>query len=110
MACAGAVPELLIMRDCRRQLSRSVCTTLGSTTIRQLFTDDYKDFPYWWEDAPRPRSGIADLPEHVDVAIIGSGYTGLNAAIQTARAGRSTLVMDAHDAGWGCRAVAGNTE
>jgi glycine/D-amino acid oxidase-like deaminating enzyme len=42
------------------------------------------------------------LPEHVDVAVVGSGYTGLNAAIQTARAGRSTLVMDAQDAGWGC--------
>jgi len=90
------------MCDCRRPLSRPICTTLGSKTIRQLFTDDYKDSPYWWESAPRPDSGIADLPEHVDVAIVGSGYTGLNAAIQTARAGRSTLVLDAQDAGWGC--------
>ena len=42
------------------------------------------------------------LPGAVDVAIVGSGYTGLLAALQTARAGRSTLVLDAEDAGWGC--------
>src|SRR5581483_7603088 len=36
------------------------------------------------------------------VAIIGSGYTGLSAALQTARGGRDTLVLDAADAGFGC--------
>ncbi len=68
----------------------------------QLFTDDYKDLPYWWDDAPRPRIDTSKLPARVDVAIVGSGYTGLSAAIQTARAGRSTLVFDSEDAGWGC--------
>jgi glycine/D-amino acid oxidase-like deaminating enzyme len=38
----------------------------------------------------------------VDVLIIGSGYTGLSAAIQTVRGGRSTLVLDAEEAGFGC--------
>ena len=38
----------------------------------------------------------------VDVAVVGSGYTGLNAALITARAGRSTMVLDAGDIGWGC--------
>ncbi|MDH5453751.1 MAG: FAD-binding oxidoreductase, partial [Paracoccaceae bacterium] len=37
-----------------------------------------------------------------DVVIVGSGYTGLNAAIETARGGRSTLVLDAEDPGYGC--------
>jgi glycine/D-amino acid oxidase-like deaminating enzyme len=36
------------------------------------------------------------------VAVIGSGYTGLNAALQTARGGRHTVVFDAEHAGWGC--------
>ncbi|WP_420349405.1 NAD(P)/FAD-dependent oxidoreductase [Pelagibius sp.] len=36
------------------------------------------------------------------MAIVGSGYTGLCAALAVARAGRSTLVLDAGDAGWGC--------
>ena len=34
--------------------------------------------------------------------MIGSGYTGLNAALQTARGGRHTVVFDAEDAGFGC--------
>ena len=75
-------------------------TTLMSAN--HIFTEDYKDLPYWWEEAPRPHIESAELPSSIDVAIIGSGYTGLNAAIQTARAGRSTLVLDAEDAGWGC--------
>jgi glycine/D-amino acid oxidase-like deaminating enzyme len=67
-----------------------------------LFTADCKFAPYWWEDVPRPTLAELPLPATVDVAIIGSGYTGLNAALQTARGGRSTLVIDAEDAGWGC--------
>jgi glycine/D-amino acid oxidase-like deaminating enzyme len=42
------------------------------------------------------------LPRQADVAIVGSGYTGLHAALQAARGGRHTLVLDAEDAGWGC--------
>ncbi|MEM9912143.1 MAG: FAD-binding oxidoreductase [Pseudomonadota bacterium] len=42
------------------------------------------------------------LPKRVDVLVIGSGYTGLNAAIETVRDGRSTLVLDAGSAGGGC--------
>jgi glycine/D-amino acid oxidase-like deaminating enzyme len=67
-----------------------------------LFTPDRKLSPYWWETAPRPALDASRVPETVDVAIIGSGYTGLNAALQIARGGRSTLVVDAEDAGWGC--------
>ena len=43
-----------------------------------------------------------DLPKETDVVVIGSGYTGLHAALQTARAGRATLVVDAKEVGWGC--------
>ena len=42
------------------------------------------------------------LPDSVDVLVVGSGYTGLCAALQTARAGRSTLVIDTEEPGWGC--------
>lgn len=34
--------------------------------------------------------------------VVGSGYTGLHCALQTAAAGRETLVIDAEDPGWGC--------
>ncbi len=58
--------------------------------------------PYWWDRTPRPALPDTPLPAKVDVAVIGSGYTGLGAAIQTARGGRDTLVVDAEDAGYGC--------
>lgn len=58
--------------------------------------------PYWWDDVPRPVFDETELPVSVDVAVVGAGYTGLNAALQTARGGRSTLVLDAELAGWGC--------
>ena len=67
-----------------------------------IFTDDVKLTPYWWDKTPRPAIASTELPTQVDVAVIGSGYTGLNAALVTARAGRSTIVFDAEDAGYGC--------
>lgn len=67
-----------------------------------LFAEDAKLTPYWWEHTPRPTLPDAPPPAKADVVIIGSGYTGLSAALQTARGGRDTVVLDAEDAGWGC--------
>jgi glycine/D-amino acid oxidase-like deaminating enzyme len=67
-----------------------------------LFTPDFKTDPYWWDGMAPPRIDAAALPKRVDVAVIGSGYTGLHAALQTARGGRETLVLDAGDPGAGC--------
>ncbi|MCR9221013.1 MAG: FAD-binding oxidoreductase [Alphaproteobacteria bacterium] len=77
------------------------------------FAPDFKPIPYWWERTPPPadlppadpQAGPDDRPEppaEADVVVIGAGYTGLNAALQTARAGRSTVVLDAEAAGFGC--------
>ena len=44
-----------------------------------------KTTPYWWEDVPRPAPTAGALPKSVDVLVIGSGYTGLSAARETAR-------------------------
>ena len=68
----------------------------------RLFTDDYKTTPYWWEATPRPELPQIEMPAKADVVIIGAGYTGLSAALQTTRGGRHTVVLDAEDAGWGC--------
>jgi glycine/D-amino acid oxidase-like deaminating enzyme len=67
-----------------------------------LFAENAKLTPYWWDHVPRPVLPEVAPPATADVVIIGSGYTGLSAALQTARGGRDTLVLDAEDAGWGC--------
>ncbi len=67
-----------------------------------LFTPDFKAAPYWWDGAPRPKPADTKLPNKIDVLVIGSGYTGLMAARETALGGRSTLVIDAEALGWGC--------
>lgn len=66
-----------------------------------IFSDDFKDEPFWWIAAPRPTEPPQSLPEKVDVAIVGSGVTGLNAARELGRAGRSVLVIDAGELGIG---------
>ena len=67
-----------------------------------MFAPEFKSEPYWWDRTPRPDLAVVDLPSSVDVAIVGSGYTGLHSAVVTARGGRSTLVLDSGDAGFGC--------
>ena len=63
---------------------------------------DFKTRPYWWDQTPAAETGDSALPAKTDVLVIGSGYTGLHCAWQTAAAGRSTVVIDAEAAGWGC--------
>ncbi|MEQ8651416.1 MAG: FAD-binding oxidoreductase [Kiloniellales bacterium] len=67
-----------------------------------LFTEDFKTTSYWWDRCPREAEAEPALPNAVEVAVIGSGYTGLHAALQIARGGRQVLVLDAEAAGWGC--------
>jgi glycine/D-amino acid oxidase-like deaminating enzyme len=66
-----------------------------------IFAPGFKTEPYWWEATPRPLPASAPLPARCDVAIVGSGYTGLTAALHLARAGRSVAVLDAEAAGAG---------
>ncbi|MDG2278788.1 MAG: FAD-binding oxidoreductase [Pseudomonadales bacterium] len=68
----------------------------------EILADDFKIEPYWWEDAPRPEVENEDLPDEVDVLVVGSGYTGLHTALQTAREGMGTLVLEAQQLGAGC--------
>lgn len=68
----------------------------------QIWTPDWKDTSFWLDGLARRDAAQTPLPDRVDVAIVGSGYTGLNAAIETARGGRSTLVLEAGDPGYGC--------
>lgn len=59
---------------------------------------------YWIDGETLPAASPGPLPSTVDVLVIGSGYTGLAAARETALAGRSTLVVDSGPIGGGCSA------
>lgn len=54
----------------------------------------FKTDPYWWDDAPRRHEMRRTLPSMTDVAIVGSGYTGLSAALRLARAGREVTILE----------------
>jgi hypothetical protein len=84
----------------RANLNRRKETSIAVTP--DIFTADFKGQPYWWDEVPRPDLGVVDPPAKAEVVVIGSGYTGLNAALQTARGGRHTVVLDAEAAGFGC--------
>jgi glycine/D-amino acid oxidase-like deaminating enzyme len=61
-----------------------------------------KQVPYWWDTARLPRAERAKpLPQAVDVAILGAGYTGLSAARTLARQGAAVSILEAESAGWG---------
>lgn len=72
------------------------------TQANDCFSSGFKPSPYWWDASPRPADDHTALPASADVVVIGAGYTGLHAAVQTARAGLTTVVVDAEAAGFGC--------
>ena len=70
---------------------------------KNFLDDDFKPEPYWWDDARPTLLGDAEdeLPTRCDVAVVGSGYAGLHAAIVLARAGIDVVVIDAEPLGFG---------
>ncbi len=56
--------------------------------------------PYWWEATRRSDNQVA-LPPQADVVIVGSGFTGLSAALTLLRNGRSVVVLERGSPGFG---------
>jgi len=77
-------------------------TTRGQHFNKEIWSQDYKETSYWLEGLSPVTEVVETPPRNVDVAIVGSGYTGLNAALKTSRGGRSTLVLEAGNPGFGC--------
>ena len=67
-----------------------------------MWAADWKDTSYWLDDMPQVTGVSSNLNRKVDVLIIGSGYTGLNAALEIARGGRDVMVIESGYPGYGC--------
>jgi glycine/D-amino acid oxidase-like deaminating enzyme len=57
--------------------------------------------PYWWAAAAPRRQATGAPAARYDVAVVGAGFTGMRAALELARAGRSVVVLDQEPAGSG---------
>jgi glycine/D-amino acid oxidase-like deaminating enzyme len=57
--------------------------------------------PYWWRAAPHEDRIASMPPQRTDVAIVGSGITGLVAALHLARGGRQVTIFEAREPGHG---------
>ncbi len=64
-----------------------------------------KEKNYWLETVEAPQILVRELPETVDVAVIGAGFTGLSAARTLAKRGAKVAVLETENVGWGasCR-------
>jgi glycine/D-amino acid oxidase-like deaminating enzyme len=56
---------------------------------------------YWLDTVQMPAGTSGDLPERVDVAVVGAGFTGLSAARTLAKRGAKVAVLETHTIGWG---------
>jgi glycine/D-amino acid oxidase-like deaminating enzyme len=56
---------------------------------------------YWLTTASFPKTDDRTLPERVDVAVIGAGFTGLSAARTLAQRGAKVAVLESETIGWG---------
>lgn len=72
-----------------------------------IFHPDISTDPYWWLAARPTADGSSPVPDETDVAIVGSGYTGLNAAIELADRGFKVTVLEAREFGHGASTRSG---
>lgn len=79
-------------------------TAVGNRLDSRLFAEDFVQRPYWWNAAdPHSEPDTRELKGglRADVAVIGSGFTGIVAALALARAGSDVVVIDADAIGSG---------
>src|SRR3981189_1602709 len=60
-----------------------------------------RELNYWLTTVEMPTSPAKSLPESLDVAVIGAGFTGLSAALALAKRGAKVVVLESETIGWG---------
>ncbi|RNI20845.1 NAD(P)/FAD-dependent oxidoreductase [Flexivirga caeni] len=57
----------------------------------------------YWQDTATPAGDFrhTQVPDEVDVAIVGAGLTGLSAGLELAQGGARVVVLESHGVGWG---------
>jgi glycine/D-amino acid oxidase-like deaminating enzyme len=62
--------------------------------VNSIVAPDFSDQPYWWRSAAPEEMPSTPLSPRYDVIVVGSGITGLRAAIDLARAGAKVVVFE----------------
>jgi glycine/D-amino acid oxidase-like deaminating enzyme len=62
---------------------------------------DFKSEPYWWEAYRPTAQNLVDVPKECRVAIVGGGYAGLATALELAKQGVESVVLEAKELGYG---------
>jgi glycine/D-amino acid oxidase-like deaminating enzyme len=62
---------------------------------------NYKERVFWWDTVAMPEGDSTPIPEKVDVAVIGSGFSGLSAARTLAHHGAKVAVLESESLCWG---------
>lgn len=81
---------------------------MGPTTSVQRVPNEIANLRYanyWLTQSDIPSGTEGPLLESVDVAVIGAGFAGLAAALELAKLGARTVVLESKTVGWGasCR-------
>ncbi len=66
-----------------------------------IYHSDFKASPYWWEAWTPTAADPVDLPQGVQVAIVGGGYAGLSTALELTKNGVGCVVLEANELGFG---------
>ena len=66
-----------------------------------------KHLPFWVDDHPRPEGLTTDLPKDTDYLVVGSGLTGLSAAMRLSGSGEQVTVIDSGEIAGGASSLNG---